>query len=358
MPDFTSALYLGFRHPATALRPWDRLTAGHPAAFSEPTGAIKLAADLAQLQGCERSLLGTSTLHLFWDLFGLLARRPICILFDSQLYAIGRWGVERAMGLGAPAHGFAHLDPENLKQMLESHCDPGARPIAVTDGFCPDCGKPAPLPEYVEILRGLGGMLVVDDTQALGIFGHSRDARAPYGKGGGGMLRWNRIRGPDVIVVCSLAKAFGAPVAALSGARAAVREFQKRSQTRIHCSPPSIASIRAAEHALAINRRHGDELRLWLATLVSRFRRGVEGYGITLTEGLFPVQNLNLRDRNRALHLYRRLLQRRVQAVLRKGSHGEFQLSFLINAGHTADDIDIAVEALHRIAAASVYEGG
>jgi hypothetical protein len=64
--------------------------------------------------------------------------------------------------------------------------------------------------------------LVIDDTQALGILGHSPGPHAPYGKGGGGSLQWAGIGGPDVLVVSSLAKGFGAPVAVLAGSEATV----------------------------------------------------------------------------------------------------------------------------------------
>jgi len=356
MPNFTSALYLGFRHPSASLRPWPEISAGLPAAFSEPSGAEGVAERLAHLQGCAAGVLGASTLHLFWDLFGMCAKRPVQILFDADLYAIGRWGIERAAGLSVPTHPFRHLDPDSLRKRLEEHRVSGLKPIVVTDGFCPDCGRPAPLKHYIELLRGLGGTLVVDDTQALGIFGYSPTSDSPYGSMGGGMLRWSETGGSDIIVICSMAKAFGVPVALLSGSQTTVNQFKKRSQTRVHCSPPSIASIRAAEHALLLNQERGDELRLRLARLVVRFRKGAESAGLGLNRGMFPVQNLILGDRTHAIYLYRQLLRRCVQTVLRKGADGKLKLSFLINARQTANDIDSAIESLETIGKTSVSE--
>ena len=71
MLDFTSALYLGLRHPSRSLRAWPALTAGQPAALESPARRFGVARQLAALQGCERATLLPSTLHLFWDLFGL-----------------------------------------------------------------------------------------------------------------------------------------------------------------------------------------------------------------------------------------------------------------------------------------------
>ena len=47
----------------------------------------------------------------------------------------------------------------------------GRQPIVVTDGYCPSCGRPAPVRAYADLVRGTGGYLVLDDTQALGVLG-------------------------------------------------------------------------------------------------------------------------------------------------------------------------------------------
>jgi 8-amino-7-oxononanoate synthase len=92
MIDFTSALYLGMHHPSQSLQPWRQLTLGVPAALAEPPGAGEVALALAELQGCEQAVLMPSTLHLFWDLFGMLSKQPVTIYLDEGAYAIARWG--------------------------------------------------------------------------------------------------------------------------------------------------------------------------------------------------------------------------------------------------------------------------
>ena len=96
MIDFTSALYLGFRHACGDLTPWASLTAGKPAALFEPDLAREIGANTAALQGCEAGLVAPSTLHLYWDLFGWLSHHAIRIYLDGGAYPISRWGVERA----------------------------------------------------------------------------------------------------------------------------------------------------------------------------------------------------------------------------------------------------------------------
>src|SRR5262249_30301220 len=201
----------------------------------------RVAQEIAALQGCERGTLGTSTLHLFWDLFGMLARQRVRIYIDAGAYPIARWGVEREAARGAVVCSFRHYDPEALKRQVSRGSGYGLRPLVVADGFCPGCGQAAPLRAYRDCVRSFGGLLILDDTQALGIFGQSPEPGAPYGKGGGGMLVAAKISGPDVLAVSSLAKGFGAPLAVLAGTKCPGGGFERQSHAPVHLRPPSAA---------------------------------------------------------------------------------------------------------------------
>jgi 8-amino-7-oxononanoate synthase len=165
VPDFTSALYLGLNHAHAELRRGRRLTLGKPAALSPPESDV-IADQLAHLIGCERATLGTSTLHLFWDLFGQLSQERVAIYVDEGAYPIARWGVERALGRGAWVRGFKHHDVSALQHALTRDKTGGRTPIVVTDGFCP-AGHHAPLAAYLDSVCVYGGRLIIDDTQAL-----------------------------------------------------------------------------------------------------------------------------------------------------------------------------------------------
>jgi 8-amino-7-oxononanoate synthase len=339
--DFTSALYLGLRHPSKSLRPWRQFTTGAPAALVEPAAARQLGQALAGLVGSEAATLANSTLHLAWDFFGLLADEPVTIFMDAQSYPITQWGVQRAAMRGAAVRTFPHHDAAALGRAL-AVAPPGRRPVIVTDGFCPGCGRVAPLRKYLALAQSHGGLLIADDTQALGVLGHSPNEQEPYGRDGGGSMRWSGIGGPEVVVFSSLAKGFGVPTAVLAGSRAQIREFEEKSLTRVHCSPPSIAVLRAAEHALLANRREGEARRARLLELVRRFRRGVKRPG----RGVFPVQTIEPPRGMTASSLHQRLMESRLRAVLHRGEVGGARLSFLITARHTPAEIDTATAAI------------
>jgi len=341
--DFTSALYLGIEHASWWLPGWDRLSLGKPADLESPPGAAQTEKELAALIGCDDAILASSTLHLFLDLFAVLARHSVNIFLDEQSYPIARWGVERAACAGTAVRSFPHNDAEGLRAALEMA--DRKPPVIVADGFCPRCGKAAPLAEYLACAKERGGLVVIDDTQALGIFGDPAPW-APYGSGGGGSMRRAGLSGDRLVIASSLAKAFGAPVAVLGGSASLVNEFERHSACRVHCSPPSVAVIAAAGRALQMNRRCGDALRFGLARLVCRFRSGLRRLGLIANGGLFPVQTLFLPERLDAGDLHQALRDRGLQTVLHAGNGASARISFLVTARHDFCDIDQALAGL------------
>jgi 8-amino-7-oxononanoate synthase len=352
MIDFTSALYLGMRHADRTLPLWSQLTTGRPAALREAPEAERLEQDIARLLRCERAVLAPSTLHLFWDLFNVLASRPIAVYADAGTYPIARWGIERAEAMGIPVTAFRKHDPASLSALLHRDQATGRRPVVVSDGLCALTGRTAPLADYLNLVAKHGGRLVVDDTQALGVLGEDPSDEAPYGRGGGGTPAWRGIEAPELIICSSLAKGFGAPLAVIAGAARVISDFEKLSATRVHCSPPSLANIGAAQRALAINGREGDLIRARLAKLVLHFKSGLRRIGLAAQGGLFPIQTLKSVEGVESKWLHGRLLALGVGALLRRvQSSPRPAISFLITATHTRSDIDRCVGAVRRACA-------
>jgi 8-amino-7-oxononanoate synthase len=349
MLDFTSVLYLGFRHAHHTLRPWAQLTTGRPAVLEPAPEAERVAQNLAQLLRCKRAVLVPSTLHLYWDLFDLLARNHIAIYVDAGTYPIARWGIERAAAKGVRTATFPTHDSAALEYLLHRDRQEGYRPVVVTDGVCPETGRTAPLPDYLRLVREWEGCLVVDDTQALGILGKDPAQDAPYGRGGAGTPAWHGVEGPELIMVSSLAKGFGAPLAVIASNAKLIAKFENLSATRVHTSPPSLAVISAAQRALAVNEKRGDLLRIRLLKLVRQFREELRQIGISALGGLFPVQTLRAIPDIDPRHLHSQLLRCGVRAVLHSTRHmPNAALSFLISVLHTRSDIGRCMDALQH----------
>ncbi|HET9451154.1 MAG TPA: aminotransferase class I/II-fold pyridoxal phosphate-dependent enzyme [Aggregicoccus sp.] len=348
MLDFTSALYLGLQHASSALAPWEQLTCGVPAALREPPESAAVARAVAHLVGLPRALLAPSTLHLFFDVFDALVGdggAPAVLLWDQGSYPVARWGMERAAARGVPAYAFAHHQPAALQRRLREAR--GRRALVLTDGFCPGCGRAAPLARYLELLRPHGGLLVLDDTQALGLLG-TPAAGSPYGEGGGGSLRHAGVGGgPQVLWCASLAKGFGVPLAVAAGSAPCIGRLREEGETRLHCSPPSLAALHAAQAALALNAAVGEQLRERLARRVRAFRAHLREAGLSATGGAFPVQRLEVPADVEPGALELQLRGRGVRAVLQRGRCGpRLSVSFLLTARHPPQALAQGVAAL------------
>src|SRR5262249_34455930 len=156
------------------------------------------------------------------------------LLVDDGLYAVGRAGVERARGRGVPVRALPHYDAEAVRSAARESARRGRRPVLVCDGVCVDCGRVAPLQRSAPWLEAHGGRAIIDDTQGLGVVGAGPSGRRWLGWGGGGALKHQGAAASDALVVTSLAKAFGVPVAAISGRRAVLRRYAARSEARVH----------------------------------------------------------------------------------------------------------------------------
>jgi 8-amino-7-oxononanoate synthase len=347
MLDFTSALYLDCTHPTSTLAPWRALTLGRPAALEEPPGARQVAADLARLTGLEAGLLYPSTLHLFRDLFAAVAARGAMLLVDARAYPIARWGADHVRLDGTPCEIYPHHDATALAKKARRAFRSGLRPIIVTDGLCPSCGRLAPLPDLARAADDHGGHLVIDDTQALGVVGRPGGVALPLGQGGGGTLAWYGLRGPHISAGCSLAKGFGAPLAVLLSGKGTVARVATQGECRVHASPPSIAVIAAARQAMATNAATGDLLRARLLRRIHQLREGLIRIGVNLLSALpLPIQTTALPSAQFARSLLAALEIRGIRAAVTKACGGGLSLSILLTARHTAADIDRLVAAI------------
>ena len=330
------------RWSPTTIHP-EPLTLGKPAVLEEAAGVSRPGSSTGgYLAGSAAGLTAPSTLHLALDVASFLAEQDVDFFADRGVYPISRWGLELASARAKGVQWFRHHNPESLRQVLRSA---RRRPVVVADGYCPACGAHAPLGDYLALVREHGGLLVLDDTQALGIFGHRKaDQASPYGCGGGGSLQFLEVSGKDIVLMSSLSKAFGAPVACLLGSSNFIRAFSAQSRTRMHCSPPSTAVIRAGLHALEMNRQTGDLLRRRLFDRVRAFRSLLLMRKWTPAQSWFPVQALEHPD---APAIQEHLLSRGVKALLQKAAEGkETRVTFVLNAKHKWDELGEVARAL------------
>jgi 8-amino-7-oxononanoate synthase len=153
----------------------------------------------------------------------------------------------------------------------------------------------------------------------------------------------------SIVMVSSLAKGLGVPVAVLAGSDEIVGRFVAKSKTRIHSSPPSAAVVHAAERALAINHRHGEALRARLADRVRRLRAELADHDLAARGRLFPVQTLRLGASNDASLVHARLLRLGLRTVLQTTRAGRHACVLIVTARHRLSDMGRAAAAIAAV---------
>ncbi len=344
--DFSNVCYLGLRHTQNELRSWEALSS--PPSFLNEDNPLSnaIAQQLALLQGCEAGLFAASTLHLFWDLFDAMSSSDeIAIYYDDEVYPIARWGIERAVAKGVPSYSFSQGSHEGFASLLSENARHKKRPIVVLDGVSSVTRIPMPLPYYLQAIEPYGGIVVVDDTQAIGLLGHSSNLCFPFGLRGGGSIRWHGFDPSNIVLVSSLAKGFGVPIAMLSGSARMINWFRMNSLTLEHCSSPCFPLLHAVENALDINESKGDELRTNLIANIRKFQTILHRAGFLEMAPLFPVQSIvppNVSDPE----FFVNELQNRGVGVLFQHSGKVFRIILSITAAHSAEQIDFAAHVL------------
>jgi 8-amino-7-oxononanoate synthase len=344
--DLTSSLYLGLRHPGASLPEWDTFTLGVPAALQEPPAAAAVGQRLRRLIGTAAARVATSTLHAFVDLGAALSTEPISLGIDTAAYPLGRFGLGQVVrATGAPVTFVAHYDAPSAARWAQRMRAWRLRPILLVDGVCPSCGRAAPLAALCDALSASRGLVVLDDTQAVGLLGRNTGDHHSWGHGGGGSVP--HAGGPaEAVVVASLAKALGAPLAVIAGSEDIVRRTRQQGLTWAHASPPSTPVLLAALRGLEVNDRQGDALRRRLLANITTLQRSLSERGVAFQGGCFPVQRLPVDTSHEALRLCERLAARGVRGVpLSGGCRGRPAVGLIVTASHRRED-------LRRVAAA------
>ncbi|MEU5844561.1 aminotransferase class I/II-fold pyridoxal phosphate-dependent enzyme [Rhodococcus sp. NPDC047139] len=332
--DFTSSLYLDLHHRPQDLPRWTSLTMGVPAALRIAPASASVARLVAHEHGVGAGLVARSTLHAVMDVLGTVPHPGDRILVDRASYPISRWATLLPRFRGIPVSDFPHHRPEL------ANTTGGERIWFVTDGWCPGCNRPAPIPTLQQIASSTGGGVVVDDSLGYGILGRRRVGDA-FGDGSG-TVHWCGTDHTSTIWVASFAKAYGTPLAVITGDASTLETVAREGGNHMHSSPPSAADVAAAASALREPSRGRRRSRLLHNTLV--LRRAYRDVGLTPIGLPFPVVTIVVPDRAQALRWWIELARTGMHTLLLRSrcGHGTL-LSAVVRSKHTE-------AALHRLA--------
>jgi len=337
------------QHPAHSLPDWNHLTTGKPSRLFESSFARSLNQRVAILTGTEATLTGTTTFHLYWDMIAWLGKMNIQVYFDEFAYPISTWLINSSLRHRKSVIKMPHHDVTAFTCLAKAMYKKGHIPVLFADGYCPLSGQIFPANEFIPVLERYNGLLILDDTQGIGIFGNQSHAQSSrYGSGGGGILRWQNINSPRVVLISSLAKAFGAPVATLSGSLSIVDAIANASLSAIHCSPASNAHLLAALHALDLNDAMGNQLRRKLASRVTYFRQCLGSIRKFMLETYHPFQTIILPSQSLSYRLISFLKKYGIDCIHHRYMNKYTAVSMIIQISHRFQDILYLARMINR----------
>jgi len=251
-----------------------------------------------------------------------------------------------ALRLARPASRevYPHLDYAALDEHL-SRASGARRAIVVTDGVFSMRGDFADLAALTEIARAHDDdfeedvVLVVDDSHGVGAFGET-------GRG----TEEATVSDPVDVLIGTLGKAFGVNGGYVAGSAHLVDFLREKAPMYIYSNPITVGEAAAATAALSVvDSDEGRSLLGHLSAMTHKFEQGLVELGFETIPGPHPVVPLMVRETDRTSALVGHLHENGVLAtglnfpVVPKGDE---EIRFQVNADHTTQDIDIALEVL------------
>ncbi|WP_336366265.1 8-amino-7-oxononanoate synthase [Marinobacter sp. C2H3] len=240
----------------------------------------------------------------------------------------------------ATVQTYPHGDVATLAAKLSA--TPGHK-LVVTDGVFSMDGDVAPLKELARVCRRYDALLMVDDAHGLGVLG-------PQGRGS---VLAEGLSTDDVpLLVGTLGKAVGTSGAFVAGSALMMDYLVQKARTYIYTTamPPALARATAASLDVI---EQGDERRIHLRALTTRFREGAQALGYTLMPSNTPIQPILVGGNEAALALSQALEAKGLLVTAIRPPTvpvGEARLRVTLSAAHTEADVDTLLAALASVA--------
>ena len=242
---------------------------------------------------------------------------------------------------------YRHCDMNDLEQKLKTYND--NIPIIVSDGVFSMDGDIVPLPDMLQLAERYGAMIYIDDAHGTGILG----------KTGAGTTEHFDIDSPCIISMGTLSKAYGA-IGGFIAADSCITEA-----LRFSCKSYGFTSTLPPDQAYAVSEAidivHDEpELRQQIWENQRYFVAGVEALGYRVMSKECCIIPVEIGDETQCESMARILgndYSIHVDSIVFPAvPQKQARLRFSMNAKHTRDHLDRALDALKQFSANVNYE--
>jgi glycine C-acetyltransferase len=291
---------------------------------------------IARWLGKDDSILFAAAFDANGGLFEPLLGAEDAVISDALNHASIIDGIRLTK---ARRYRYANSDMNELEDRLKEAERDGARfKLIATDGVFSMDGYVARLREMCDLAERYGAFVMVDDAHAHGHLGE-KGRGTPTMTGAG-----DRVQ----IVTGTLGKSLGGGMGGFVAAPQPVIDML-RQRSRPYLFSNSLAPPLAAGALKAIDiAEAADDRRAHLATLVGRFRSGIEAAGLETLPGPTPIIPVMLHDARRAQQMAAALDERGVYVAgffYPVVPQGKARIRTQMSAALSEGDLDLAIDA-------------
>lgn len=298
--------------------------------------------EIADYLGTEDSILFAACFDANGAVFEPLLGANDAIISDSLNHASIIDGIRLCK---AQRYRYATRDMVDLRTQLEVATSGGTGTVMiVTDGVFSMDGYLADLGSICELADEFGALVMVDDCHATGLIGpEGRGTPAHFGVA-------DRVD----IVTSTLGKALGGGMGGFIAARQNIIDLlRQRARPYLFSNALAPALVEGGRAGLKLA-REGIALRAQLQANAARFRSAMTAAGFQLSGADHPIIPVMIGDANTAATMAERLLTRGIYVTAFSYPVvplGAARIRTQMNAAHSADDVDRAVEAFIEVGA-------
>jgi 8-amino-7-oxononanoate synthase len=308
---------------------------------------LELERGLAEWMGTEEAIVYTTGYQSNLGCIGTILEPGDTVICDSGDHASILDGCKLS---GAKLRPFRHNRMDKLEKMLQRAGEDGGGVLVVVDGVFSMEGDVADLPRIVELCRGYGARLMVDEAHGAGVLGER----------GAGASELFGLEDEVDLRMGTFSKSLASCGGFIAGPAEVVEYLRISSRSFIFSASAVPAAVGAALAALRVIRSDGPRLFEALLGNASYLREGLRGLGLKVVEpGMLPdgsvattpVVPVIVGDDWQAVLLWRALFDAGVYtnvAIHPAVPPGGALLRTSVMATHEREHLDRALETIGR----------
>ena len=299
-----------------------------------------LEAKISKFVGMDDAILYSSCFDANGGLFETLLGKEDAVISDELNHASIIDGVRLCKAM---RYRYKNNNMDDLRVQLEAAKAAGAKKILIaTDGVFSMDGYIANLKAICDLADEFDALVMVDDSHAVGFMGRS----------GRGTPEFCGVMDRVDIITGTFGKALGGASGGYTAARQPIVDLlRQRSRPYLFSNTvapaicaATIRTIELLEESTALRDKVHENARY--------FRSEMEKLGFDLLPGEHPIVPVMLYDPKVAHEFAKRMLQKGVYVVAfcyPVVPKGKDRIRTQISAGHTREDIDLAVKAFGEV---------